>query len=393
MANAKISELIQRAPDGTEYLEVIIPPFGPGSNRRVLLQDIVDLAGSGGTSIPFGSTSGTNTYTIAATPAVTAYTDGMLLHVRVAISSTGLVTFNFDSIGAKKLLDTDGSQATDGYLKAGVDYIVTYNSALDSAAGAFTVVNEIQHGVMNLRGVFAASGGLYPGAGGSGPAGAIRHGDAWIVSGTDTIGSVVLRAGDFIFTGVDAPGQTASNWYVIPGYASIVGVQDLPIPAQAMWPRVTSGCSVLTQYEIATSLLNLQGLEFSATVQQFAQFVDPLPRKWNNGTITALIHWKPGASGSGDVRWGIQLATYRNDDPLTGAFGSEVAVTDTYIAENDEHITTVSGAITPSGTLQDGNLFALQVNRDPTNGADTLDVTAILISVILRITTDAAIDG
>lgn len=46
MANARISELIQRTPDGTEFLEVIIPPFTPGTNRRVLLQDILDMAGA-----------------------------------------------------------------------------------------------------------------------------------------------------------------------------------------------------------------------------------------------------------------------------------------------------------------------------------------------------------
>lgn len=174
--------------------------------------------------------------------------------------------------------------------------------------------------------------------------------------------------------------------------SDVVGVQDLPIPAQAMWPRQTSGCSSLTQYEMATSILNLQGLEFSDTVQQFAQFVDPMPRKYNNSTITAVIHWKPVDAGSGDVRWGLQLASYRNDDALTVAFGTEVAVTDTYIAEDDLHITTVSASITPSGTLADGNLLALQVNRDPTHGSDTLDVNAILLCVILRITTDAAKD-
>jgi hypothetical protein len=40
MANKKISGLIQRTPDGTEYFEVIIPPFSPGTNRKVLLSDL-----------------------------------------------------------------------------------------------------------------------------------------------------------------------------------------------------------------------------------------------------------------------------------------------------------------------------------------------------------------
>jgi hypothetical protein len=204
-------------------------------------------------------------------------------------------------------------------------------------------------------------------------------------------GVVELDAGD---VGADPAGSAAAAQAaaIAAGISATVGVQDLPIPAQAMWPRVTSGCSVLTQYEMATSLLNLQGLEFSSSVQQFAQMDVPLPRKYNNGTVTVVIHWKPLASGTGDVRWGIQLASYRNDDALTGAFGTEVAVTDTFIATDDLHITSASSAITPSGTIADGNLMALQINRDPANGGDTLTVNAILLAVIVRITTDAAVD-
>lgn len=43
MANLRISDLIQRTPDGTEFLEVIIPPFTSGTNRKVLLSDLVGL--------------------------------------------------------------------------------------------------------------------------------------------------------------------------------------------------------------------------------------------------------------------------------------------------------------------------------------------------------------
>jgi hypothetical protein len=59
MANLKISELTQRTPDGTEYLEVIIPPFTSGTNRKVLLQDAIDLA-SGGTGVVESIVAGTN---------------------------------------------------------------------------------------------------------------------------------------------------------------------------------------------------------------------------------------------------------------------------------------------------------------------------------------------
>lgn len=42
----RISEMIQRTPQGDEYLEVIIPPYTPGTNRKVYLQDILSMVTS-----------------------------------------------------------------------------------------------------------------------------------------------------------------------------------------------------------------------------------------------------------------------------------------------------------------------------------------------------------
>lgn len=43
MANARISELNQlTVPDGTEQQEVIIVPFSPGTNRRVVTKTLID---------------------------------------------------------------------------------------------------------------------------------------------------------------------------------------------------------------------------------------------------------------------------------------------------------------------------------------------------------------
>lgn len=175
--------------------------------------------------------------------------------------------------------------------------------------------------------------------------------------------------------------------------AKVVGVQDFSIPAAAMWPRSSNGTSPLAPFEMATSLLNVVGLRFSAAVQQFAQCHFTLPRKWNNGTVTFQIKWKPEDPSSGDVRFGVQAAAYRNDSALTTAFGTEVAVTDTYIAEDDLHVTAVSSALTIAGTPQAGDLIAFQINRDPANGGDTLTEAAILIELTVFLTTTAAIDA
>jgi hypothetical protein len=170
----------------------------------------------------------------------------------------------------------------------------------------------------------------------------------------------------------------------------IVGVQDLYIPASAMWPRTSNGCASLTKSELATSLLNIQTLDFDQTTQEFAQFTIVLPRKYNNGTITAVFYWTAG-SGSGDVQWGISGGAYSNDDALTVALGTAQTVSDTLIAANDLHITSATSAMTLAGTPADADFLGFQISRNP--ASDTLTGDAKLLGVSLRITTDAAKDA
>jgi hypothetical protein len=171
---------------------------------------------------------------------------------------------------------------------------------------------------------------------------------------------------------------------------AVIGIQDLFIPAAAMWPRITGGCGVLTQYEMATSLFNVQGLPFDQTTQEFAQFQVVFPRKWNVGTVTVVPYWT-AQSGSGDVQWGISGGAYSNDDALTVALGSAQTSDDTLLATNDLHIGPATSAITLAGTPASADFLALQVSRNP--ASDTLSGDAILLGISVRITTTAAIDA
>lgn len=169
-----------------------------------------------------------------------------------------------------------------------------------------------------------------------------------------------------------------------------IGVQDLFIPATAMWARTSNGCSQLDKVEMATSLFNVQHLDFDQTNQEFAQFQLVAPRKWNNGTITFVPYWT-ATSGSGTVQWGLSVGAYRNDDALTVAFGTPQTSDDTLLATNDLHIGPESAAITVAGTLQDANFLGFQISRNP--ASDTLNADAMLLGISVRFTVDAAKDA
>jgi hypothetical protein len=203
--------------DGSE----IIPVSKDGDAVSLTSQQIADLGGGGGTSIPYGTTSGTNTYTITATPTVTAYADGLFL-IKIGTSSTNASTLNFDSVGALKVYERPNKQITAGDFEAGMHYLVQHDSALDGGTGGFIVVGDLNHERLTYRGGYDVSSNLFPSTGGSGPSGGLRTGDFWAAANTGTLGSTAVSNRDLIINiGGSSPGQTEGNWAIISGVASV----------------------------------------------------------------------------------------------------------------------------------------------------------------------------
>lgn len=174
------------------------------------------------------------------------------------------------------------------------------------------------------------------------------------------------------------------------GASAVDGLQDLYIGAVAMWPRTTSGCAALAKTELATSVLNIQSLDFDQTTQEFAQFTIVLPRNWNRGTVTVKVYWTAAAGTATEtVQWGISGGAYSNDDALTVALGTAVTVSDAFIAANDLHVTDYTSAITLAGSPADADFLAFQISRNP--GSDTLAADAKLLGVVVTLTTDSGV--
>jgi hypothetical protein len=171
---------------------------------------------------------------------------------------------------------------------------------------------------------------------------------------------------------------------------SPIGVHDVWVSATAMWPTATAGCSALTPTELATNDVNIQTLDFDTTTEEHAQFSVSFPRNWDGGTITATFHWTNAAGLTTEtVVWGIAGRAYADNDALDQAFGTEVTRSDTWIAQNDEHISPESNAITLAGSPAGGQRCQFQIARK--TGSDNLTGDAKLLGVMLHITTDAAV--
>ena len=162
---------------------------------------------------------------------------------------------------------------------------------------------------------------------------------------------------------------------------------NISASAAAMWPSSTNGCAYLVKKEYATNDVDLQVLAFDKDTDEFAQFSLVMPDDWDAGTITAQFFWSV-ASGDGGaaetVCWGIQGRSYANDAAIDQAWGTVKTVTDTWIADDDIHITSATAAVTLAGTPAAGEFCQFRVQRDISD--DDMGGDALLIAVKITFT-------
>jgi hypothetical protein len=184
-----------------------------------------------------------------------------------------------------------------------------------------------------------------------------------------------------VATGTATHVLTSNGAGAAPTFQAATGptASNIWIPASAWIPKTTSGCGIDSR-ETTTNDQNFDELLFDTAADEMANALVILPNNYNNGTITARFYWT-AASGSGGVAWAIQGRAFANDDALDTAAGTAQLVTDTLIAANDMHVTSVTSAVTIGGTPAANTPIQFTIYRDVSDAADTLGVDARLLGV------------
>ena len=165
---------------------------------------------------------------------------------------------------------------------------------------------------------------------------------------------------------------------------TVQGVQDIWIPASAMWATTTSGASALTQDETSTNKQNFKQITFT-DASEYVEFSWTPPRNYNNSTVKATIYWIP-SSGSGNVTHSVRGYAYGDNTNPDATWGSAVAVTDAIQTTGNIHISPQSSAITVGVSPADTKLIQFRIARD---SSDSSTGDSKLIGVVLEFSIDS----
>jgi hypothetical protein len=123
--------------------------------------------GSGGSGIPHGSTTGTDTYTTTIS-GVTSLSDGDAFLVRFVIGNTTSCTLNINSLGAKTLYRNNDGALIGGDIISGAEMLCVYNSTTNGFQVIGTAPNTLLSYVTNAESTTITKGQAVYAFGGTG---------------------------------------------------------------------------------------------------------------------------------------------------------------------------------------------------------------------------------
>ena len=156
-------------------------------------------------------------------------------------------------------------------------------------------------------------------------------------------------------------------------------------PLQRLGAHPEAGKTYTVLAETSTNKVNYDYIAFDTTTEENAFFQYSIPKGWDEGTITFRFKWTNAAGLTTEtVVMGLKALALSNDEALDTAWGTEITVTDTWLAQNDVHISPESAALTIGGTPAEGDMVLFNLARK--TASDNLTGDARILEVIVTFT-------
>jgi hypothetical protein len=275
----------------------------------------------------------------------------------------------------------------------------TFTGDVTASGGTFLPTGDTAAGDDAAVGYAAADGLVLTGQGSTSDVTIKNDADATVMSiptgttGATFAGDVIIPDGDLIL-GSTAVTSTAAELNQLDGVvAKTAGKETIWVPASAMQPTTSNGCSALTTVETTSGRPDMVVLDFDKDSDEFAQFSVAFPKSWNEGTVTFQFFWSGIAATTG-VTLGLQGVAVGDNDTIDVAYGTAVLVDDDAQGAVEEMLVSAeSAAITIAGSPAVDQLCYFRIFRDVSATNDDMAGDCRLHGIKLFFTTDAANDA
>jgi len=359
-------------------------------------QSIIISQGSGANvTIPTGQTK--IVYSDGAGSGAAMAEIGTLGVTNLAVTTNATIGGTLDTSGAVNLnLDTDSTSSTSGALivDGGVGIAKKLFIGTDLDVGGTTNLDAV-----DIDGAVQLDATLTVGVDDTGydvkffgdTASAFMQ---WDASVDDLIlggaAGLIVPEGQFTIASTPMTSSAADLNQLDGKVAKTAGLETIWVPATAISPTTTNGCTALASVETTAGKPDMVVLAFPVAADSFAQFSIAFPKSWNAGTVTYQVFWS-GIAATTNVNWTVQAVAISNDTSIDVDYGTAIAVTDAAQGAVEElNVSAVSGALTIAGSPGDDELCYFRFGRDVSAGDMAGD--AQLHGIKLFFTTDLAND-
>jgi len=275
----------------------------------------------------------------------------------------------------------------------------TFTGDVVASGGTLQATGDTAAGDDAAIGFTSAEGLILTGQGTTSDVTIKNDADATVMSiatgttGATFAGDVIVPDGDLIL-GSTAVTSTAAELNQLDGVvAKTAGKETIWVPASAMQPTTSNGCSALTTVETTSGRPDMVVLDFDKDSDEFAQFSVAFPKSWNEGTVTFQFFWSGIAATTG-VTLGLQGVAVGDNDTIDVVYGTAVLVDDDAQGAVEEMLVSAeSSAITIAGSPAVDQLCYFRVFRDISATNDDMAGDCRLHGIKIFFTTDAANDA